>query len=162
MRHGSYGRLAADLHYALDYIERWLDPGMAERMEEFGVGYPEGRTGFVSGFATYRVWHPNRPSSWRGELLPITSYCPKCNGKNPPINTPEFCRRCKKKEFSELTSEEVTLKQILTCLTKVWEKRELDHSVIDFVTQNLEDIVVEILRDRSNRRLSSRHVSFKL
>ena len=57
--HGDMGRLVADLHYVLDYIERWLDPKLSEWMLEMKRrkdSFP--LRGFVHKYK--RLWYPSR------------------------------------------------------------------------------------------------------
>ena len=89
--HGNAGRLAADLHYVLDYIERWLDrkssAWMLEKIRQRSL-FPSRRYGFVHKYK--RLWYP----SYRENTIPITSYCTICKGVKMPINSP-FCSECK-------------------------------------------------------------------
>jgi len=90
-KHGDMGRLAADLHYVLDYIEHRFDPKLSEWMLEIKRRkdlFPMRRFGFVHRYK--RLWYP----SPRENTIPITSYCAICKGVKRPFNSP-FCDECK-------------------------------------------------------------------
>lgn len=155
--HGSTGVLSADLHYALDYIERWHDPKQSAWMLE-GIRkhnlYPPKRYGFVHRYK--RLWYP----SYREGTIPITAYCTMCNGVEKPIGSP-FCNEC----HVHLVREErlpskINFKFFLQMLAKKLEEREIDLKVVEFIGRNLNHIIDMIIEDRENRGLNSVKIIF--
>jgi len=154
--YGSQGVLAADLHYTVDYIERWLDPEMAKFMlEKVSMSdlLPSGRYGFVHRYR--REWS----ATYRDNFIPITAYCNICKGKMKPINAP-FCGECyaylpgNVKESTEITPTFIRM------LVKKIIQREVCLEVVNFVGKNLRTIVEMIVEDRRQRGLSSLYVRF--
>ncbi|MEM1556754.1 MAG: hypothetical protein QXW55_06125 [Candidatus Bathyarchaeia archaeon] len=94
--YGDGGMLAADLHYAVDYIERWLDPELSKwmliKMQQRGL-YPPKRWDFVHRYK--RIWYQ---SAREQNTIPITAYCNMCKGIMRPINSP-FCNECFRREI---------------------------------------------------------------
>ena len=150
--HGDVGRLAADLHYVLDYIERWLDEKssawMLEKMQQRNL-FPSKRYGFVHRYK--RIWYP----SYRENTIPITSYCTICKGVKRPINSP-FCSECKA-NLANITniSPKNKFEIFLQAFAKKIEDREIDSRVVEFVGQNFDQIINAIIEDRRTRGLYS-------
>ena len=153
--YGHNGVLAADLHYALDYIERWLDPEKARRMleaMEAELLYPPDRRGVVD--PVRRLWYPDSARAGGRRVLPITAYCKVCKGEKKLINSP-FCDRCwvttlRLPELSEIPMEFLTL-----MFRRFAEKRELSQDVVRFVEGNMTRIIGKIAKDRKRRGFSS-------
>ncbi|MEM2293133.1 MAG: hypothetical protein QXX41_07640 [Nitrososphaerota archaeon] len=151
--YGYDGVLAADLHYSLDCIDRWLDPEESKRMIKvmgFEMMYPSDRRGVVDPIR--RIWHPS--SAGRVSTLPITAYCVKCEGKKKPINSP-FCNGCRVNilELSEI--KEIPVDFFLLVFSKWTKKRRLDPHIEEFIERNLLTVVSEVVRDRDFRGLHS-------
>jgi len=150
--HGQQGILAADLHYAIDYIERWLDPEMAKWIiEKISMNdlLPPNRHGFVHKYR--REWSP----AYRDNFLPITAYCSTCKGRMKPINAP-FCNECRIDLLENAKgSVKITLELIINMLAKKIVEREICQEVVDFIRRNLQAIIEMIIEDRRQRGLNS-------
>jgi hypothetical protein len=149
---GDEGVLAADLHYTVDYIERWLDPEMAKWMiENISMNdlLPPNRYGFIHKYR--REWSPTA----RGNFIPITAYCKICKGKMKPINTP-FCSECHTYLLENVKEiMRITPKLITRMLAKKIVQREVCREVVEFVGRNFQTIVEIIIEDRRQRSLTS-------
>jgi len=151
--HGDMGRLAADVHYAVDYIERWLDPELSEwivekiQQRDF---FPRRRFGFVHKYK--RIWYP----SYRENTIPITSYCAMCKGVKRPLNSP-FCNECKVNLASKKKiPPKIEFRIFLQAFGKKLDQREIDLRVVKFVGKNFNQIVNAIIEDRRARGLPSK------
>jgi hypothetical protein len=152
--YGYEGVLAADLHYALDYIDTWLDPEKVQKMLDVMKNellYPRNRRGVVD--PVRRWWYESYQSS-RWPVLPITAYCIKCRGVNRPINSP-FCNECYVGMFELKEISEMPKQFLLLMLRKKMDKRELDPQVRDFVEKNLSTLIDRVIEDRRARGLCS-------
>lgn len=149
--HGPNGVLAADLHYALDYIECWLDPEKVRKMLEAMKAetlYPPERKGFAD--PDRRLWY-SYPASGR---LPIIAYCKKCKGKKRLINSP-FCDKCQVNLLSLEKPEGISLGNVTLMFNRFAEERELDQKIRRFIVGNMVLIVDKIVEDRKQRGLNS-------
>jgi len=149
--YGMDGVLAADLHYALDYIDRWLDPNEARRMlNTMGKEMlcPKDRRGFAD--PKRRVWHP----SCRPGTIPITSYCVKCRGKDRLINSP-FCGECHAHILEVPGVSSIPDSLLLSMLRKKMNERKVNPKIADFVKRNVTFLVNKIVEDRNKRGLES-------
>lgn len=152
--YGYDGILAADLHYALDYVERWLDPKKAKKMLEAIEAetlYPFNRRGFADPFR--RLWYPSYIGA-SGRLLPITAYCKKCKGKLKLINSP-FCNECQVNILTLPELKEIPIKFIILMFRKHTEKRELHPKIVSFIEENISVILNKLIKDREERNLQS-------
>jgi len=150
--HGDEGVLSVDLHYAVDYIERWLDPElrwMLIKMQQRDL-YPPKRWGFVHRYK--RIWYP----SARGQnTIPITAYCNICKGIMRPINSP-FCDECKMHASEEENiSREISFNTFLQAFANKIEEHKIDIRVVNFIGMNFNRIVTMIIEDRIKRGLNS-------
>jgi hypothetical protein len=149
--YGYEGVLAADLHYALDYIDRWLDPSEVKKMLSTmrdELLYPRGRRGFVD--PVRRLWY----ESSRYGTLPITSYCMKCRGISKPVNSP-FCNECYVGMFELKEISEMPKQFLSSMLRKKMDERRLDPQVRGFVEKNLPTLIDWVVEDRRARGLCS-------
>jgi hypothetical protein len=154
--YGYEGVLAADLHYALDYIDTWLNPkGAKEMLDEIMKNelllYPRDRKGFVD--PVRRLWYESSQSLQRPVYL-IVAYCKKCKGVDRPINSP-FCNECRVSEFKQGKINEIPEWFLLEMLRKKMSKRKLDPQIRDFVEKNLSTLINWVIEDRRIRGFSS-------
>jgi len=154
--YGYEGVLAADLHYALDYIDTWLDPEKARKMlDEIMKNelllYPRNRKGFVD---PVRRWWYESSQSLQRPIYPIAAYCKKCRGVEKPVNSP-FCNECCVNDFKQGKINETPQWFLLKMLRKKMNERELDPQIRDFVEKNLSTFVNWVVEDRRIRGLSS-------
>jgi hypothetical protein len=152
--YGEEGMLAADLHYSLGYIDRWLDPEMARRMVELLAGsllsfYPKGRSGFVDPLK--RLWWPKWPGY---RVVPIIAYCNTCRGVKRPTNSP-FCKECHANELRLKGIDEIPEGLFLLMLKKRMDERKIDQKVREFVEENLTRLIELVTEDRKARGLKS-------
>jgi len=151
--YGDEGMLAADLHYAVDYIERWLDPELSRWMlikMQQRVLYPPKRWGFVHRYK--RIWYQSARDQ---NTIPITAYCNMCKGIMRPINSP-FCNECKVHVLEEENiSREMSFNIFLQAFSQKIEERKIDIRVVDFIGTNFNRIVTMIIDDRLKRGLNS-------
>lgn len=153
--YGQEGVWAVDIHYAIDYIDRWLDPNEAKKMLTImGMQgfYPKNRKGFVDPIR--RLWYP----SYRQKTLPIASYCMKCKGRNKPINSP-FCHECRVNIFELIDVNDIPSIFLLSMLRKKMEERRIDPYIKDLVEGSLHTLINEVIKDRSLRGLRSLNVT---
>lgn len=158
-RFGMHGRLAVDLHYALDYIDGLLDPQISKKILAFRETLrrtPNNIYGTVSFTGSGWMWSPS--GVFGKPAMPISAYCQKCRGKKPPINEPDFCKECELRRVDETlieTPREITLEEVAAKFTAFCAKLEISHTVFNFIIENLKEIVEEILQDREERGLPS-------
>ncbi|MEM3628768.1 MAG: hypothetical protein QXQ94_10860 [Candidatus Bathyarchaeia archaeon] len=151
--YGDVGVFAADLHYAVDYVERWLDPElsrwMLRKMQTTDL-YPANRRGFVHKYKG--IWYPLARDE---NTIPITAYCNICKGVRRPINS-TFCNECKMHVSEEEdVSRKMSFDTFLQAFSQKLEERKIDKRVVDFIGTNFNRIVTMIIEDRIKRGLNS-------
>jgi hypothetical protein len=149
--YGRDGVLAADIHYALDYIDTWLDPGKAGTMlktmkNQFLL--PRNRYGFVD--PVRRLWSP----IFSHGMLPITAYCMKCRGINKPTGSP-FCNECRVNMLEVLEVRDLPREVLLLMLNEKMNERKIDSYIKDFVVANLSLLINKVIEDREGRGYAS-------